>query len=391
MQLPANAQLVITAANSLSALGVNFETIATPAHLGPGQQAEPCRRLPQAQHQRLKDLQRQNKAYRPQDPAVLQLLACLNALPPRGGLTQPGTGLVCVGSSRGATAAWEQHYQQHIQKRQGKISPFASPMTTPGNLASALLQAAEAEHTWAMDTSMTCISSLSAMANAVAWLSAGMAQRALVGGTEAPLTGFTLRQLKSAGVLASPGHPCRPFHKNSGGMALGEGAALFLLEPGKQHQQRNVLAELKGIGLASENAPHPAAISAKGEAFFLAMQRALAGHSPTSVDLILAHAPGTPAGDAAELQAIARFFGDRTPPVASTKQLLGHTLGASAALSLAYALGLLSAAEPLQSAMLRALCWQHAPPPPGNLKNVLINAAGFGGVAGSIFISSPLT
>ena len=51
------------------------------------------------------------------------------------------------------------------------------------------------------------------------------------------------------------------------------------------------------------------------------------------IDLIVAHGAATKKGDAAENKAIAALFGDKKPPVVYHKWLLGHSLGAAAAMS----------------------------------------------------------
>ena len=48
------------------------------------------------------------------------------------------------------------------------------------------------------------------------------------------------------------------------------------------------------------------------------------------VDYINTHGTSTPAGDITELKAIKEVFGDKIPPISSTKSLTGHSLGAAA-------------------------------------------------------------
>ena len=66
------------------------------------------------------------------------------------------------------------------------------------------------------------------------------------------------------------------------------------------------------------------------------MQAAIqdAGMTPDKVDYINAHATSTPLGDVVETRAIKQLFGEHAPEIAisATKSMIGHTIGASAAI-----------------------------------------------------------
>ena len=161
---------------------------------------------------------------------------------------------------------------------------------------------------------------------------------------------------------------------------LGEGAAVFALERAVPRPGDLVL---RAVGFGFERAASRTGITPTGEHFQQAMRQALrlAGRGPAEVDAIVLHAPGTIAGDAAELAAVRAVFDDDLPALLSNKWLLGHTLGAAGALSLDFALWLLR--NPLAPAP--------GPPYAGFLTEtavplrarrcVLVNAAGFGGNA----------
>ncbi|MCB0634129.1 MAG: beta-ketoacyl synthase N-terminal-like domain-containing protein [Saprospiraceae bacterium] len=286
-----------------------------------------------------------------------------------------------IGSSRGATGLWEQHFAQFTNEGTGKLSPLASPTTTLGNISSWLGAYLNIEGP-AISHSVTCSTALQAIANGVAWLESGRCQRFLAGGSEAPLTPFTLAQMKALRIYADPepaAYPCRSFdpeiHNNS--MVLGEGAALYLLEANAVRP----LAWIRGIGFAQEIPTTPTSVSARGDAITRAMRQALSEYGEDQVDVVICHAPGTRLGDAAERYAIDTVLGKQMPFLTGNKWKLGHTLGASGALSLEMALLMLQRQEiysipflPVTESRVRSV------------SSVMVNAMGFGGNAISLIL-----
>jgi 3-oxoacyl-(acyl-carrier-protein) synthase len=106
-----------------------------------------------------------------------------------------------------------------------------------------------------------------------------------------------------------------------------------------------------------------------------------------NIDLIILHAPGTVKGDAAEQNAIQTIYGTNTPLMWSNKWKIGHTLGASGAMSLECALHILEYQNIEKVSQLHGLPLASAE---GRIKkpirNILINAVGFGGNAVSIVV-----
>lgn len=284
-----------------------------------------------------------------------------------------------LGSARGPTGNLEAAHRTHMAGE--SLPAHTSPVTTLGAAAQAVawdlgLTGAVADH------AITCGSAAFALADAWLWLQAGLADRLLAGGTEAPLTDFTAAQLTALGLLDSRSDsdwPCRPFApKTRNTFTLGEGAALFALEAAESRPP-NAIALLEGFGWGTERAASPAAIDPEGKALRQAMRHALerTGLAAGDIDAVLAHAPGTVLGDAAERSALVDLWPDGTPPLSSSKWKIGHTLGASAALSLHLAVHLLQGGDYAPPE------YPDAPPWPDGLRprRVLINATGFGGAA----------
>ena len=160
-------------------------------------------------------------------------------------------------------------------------------------------------------------------------------------------------------------------------MVLGEGAAVICLEAG---ERKNAMAQIIGIGYATEELDHPASISASGSAFQRAMKMALGKTSPEEVDAVVMHAPGTVKGDLSEMAALKAIFGEQLPALTTNKWKLGHTFGASGALSLELAVLMLQQQEFIPVPYLSEVNI------PKQLNKILVNAVGFGGNAVSILI-----
>ena len=323
-------------------------------------------------------LQQESPKYKDLDPTVLYAMyAARQALCEAGWPTDKDFG-VNIGSSRGATTLFEQYHAQYLA--QGKTTPLASPTTSLGNIASWVMQDAKGKGV-AISHSITCSTALHALVNAVAWLHADMAEAFLIGGSEAALTPFTLAQMKALkmyGDAAAP-YPSQPLlsSKEKSTMVLGEGAAVFALEKGSSP---HALATIRGIGYASEPITHPVAISADAQALRRSMQQALEGIDPAEVDVVIPHATGTLKGDQAEYLALAEVFGTNLPLLTSHKWKIGHTFAASGALAMEMAILMLQQQHFLPIPYLPAT-------PERPLKNILINATGFGGNAVSVLIS----
>ena len=134
---------------------------------------------------------------------------------------------VNIGSSRGATHLFETYYDDFIKN--GKAQTLSSPTTTLGNISSWVAhdlqtQGPEISH------SITCSTALHAMLNGIAWMLSGMSPKFLVGGSEAPLTPFTVSQMQALKVYARENNefPCRALDldKTQNSMVLGEGASI---------------------------------------------------------------------------------------------------------------------------------------------------------------------
>lgn len=322
---------------------------------------------------------RKEKKYQQLDPSVhYAIIVSRMAVKQAGWQNTQGFG-INIGSSRGATTIFEKYHTEFIENGGQKVNPLCSPTTTLGNIASWV--ASDLNNSGpSISHSATCSTSLQSIVNAIAWLKSGFCTHFLAGGSEAPLTGFTIAQMKAlkiySGLEGDFPSQSMDLNKSHNSMILGEGAACFCLEQFSE----NALAYITGIGYGTELISHGASLSVDAICLQKSMQMALEGHDPKSVDIIVMHSPGTILGDNSEMKAVNAIFGDHKPFMTGNKWKIGHTLGTSGALSLEMALLMLQHNHYIQVPYLPEKSQSK------DIKKILINAAGFGGTGLSLLI-----
>lgn len=125
---------------------------------------------------------------------------------------------------------------------------------------------------------------------------------------------------------------CSPFNR-SGGITLGEGAGMLIIESYEHAKARGakIYCEVLGSGVSSD-AHHITAPDPEGNGQMLAISRAIAnsGLNPEDIDYINAHGTGTAKNDVAEFLSLHTIFdGSNKLSVSSTKSMTGHCLGAA--------------------------------------------------------------
>ena len=286
-----------------------------------------------------------------------------------------------IGSSRGATGLFEKYHKDFLQNNSTAV--LTSPTTTLGNISSWISNDLQSKGP-SISHSITCSTALHAILNGVAWIKSGMAKKFLVGGSEAPLTPFTIAQMRALKIYASEeenDYPCRALdlNKQKNSMILGEGAGVACLEYGIH---KNSLAIIEGLGFATESLEHNISLSADARCLQDSMSMALGSVPPKEIDIIVMHAPGTIKGDAAEFAAIKKIFGNFLPALTTNKWKVGHTFGASGILSVEMGTLMLKHQRFLGVPF-------RSPNPPRKINRVLVNAVGFGGNAVSILLKNP--
>lgn len=180
-----------------------------------------------------------------------------------------------------------------------------------------------------MTINTACTSSANALLEAKNLINASVVEKVIVVGLEvfSPVmsSGFAAMELLSK---SKP----KPFETNRDGLVLGEGVGAILL--GKDESSW----ELVG-GFSNCNSETITSVSSSGEECVEVMNKALKNSSlhVEDITLLKAHATGSQANDEAEMNAIKKVF-TKEPTIITLKQHIGHTIGASGVLEIAYLL-----------------------------------------------------
>ena len=331
--------------------------------------------LPEYIRKKVNSLREQNSKYRYLDNSVLYAILAGRTAAISG--IQGNTG-INIGSSRGATGLFEKYHSEYL--RTGNASTYTSPSTTLGNISSWVAQDLQIKGP-EFSHSVTCSTGMHSILNGIAWIQSGMAGSFLVGGSEAPLTGFTLAQMRAMKIFAikESDYPCRSLDmaKTSNTMILSEAAGIIGLEA---EISENTLAVIKGIGYANEQLKHGASLSKNGKCLQRSMKMAMKTSGISEVDAVVLHAPGTMGGDQAEVNAVKKVFGAKMPAITSNKWKVGHSFAASGILSLQMAVMM------LEYQRFLPVPFSEFQQQPAKLDHILVNSVGFGGNAVSILI-----
>ena len=382
-----NKKIAITALSSFSPLGNQPELIweeylkETPliSEKEIGNQTISVASISRELVELVETLKASDNKYKSLDNSVLYAILASRQAVEKAGWTENDIFGINIGSSRGATELFEKHHQEFIET--GKTGTLASPTTTLCNISSWIahdLKSSGPE----ISHSITCSTALHALLNGVAWLRAGMADKFLVGGSEAPLTPFTIAQMQALKIYSKEenDYKCRAFdlNKTKNSMVLGEGAAVICLEIG---ESKNALAYIEGIGYATDILEHGISISTEADCFQKSMKMALQNTNLSEVDAIVMHAPGTIKGDLSEYKAIQKIFKENLPMLTTNKWKIGHTFGASGMLSVELAIMM------MQHNQFIGVPFAESQSQRKNIRKVLVNAVGFGGNAVSVLLS----
>jgi len=306
-------------------------------------------------------------------------------------IVNPRTGII-MGSGGPSTRTIVEAADTARAKGPKRVGPFAVPKAM-SSTASATLA------TWFKikgvnySISSACATSNHCIGNASEIIQLGKQDVIFAGGCEE--LDWTLSVLFDAmGAMSSkyndtPAVASRAFDADRDGFVIAGGAGVLVLEELEHAKARGarIYAEVAGYGATSDGEDM---VAPSGEGALRCMKMALATVKPT-VDYINPHATSTPIGDLKEIEAIRAMFGAKVPPIAATKSLTGHSLGAAGAQEAIYSILMMNNGFICESAHIANIDPAMADMPIVRERRdnvalgcVLSNSFGFGGTNASV-------
>ena len=283
------------------------------------------------------------------------------------------------------------------QKSPKRVGPFAVPKAM-SSTASATLA------TWFKikgvnySISSACATSNHCIGNAMEIIQRGRQDMIFAGGCEE--LDWTLSVLFDAmGAMSTkfndhPDKASRAYDVDRDGFVIAGGAGVVVLEELEHAKARGakIYAEVVGYGATSDGYDM---VAPSGEGAVRCMKQALEGVG-APVDYINPHATSTPVGDMKEIEAIREVFGDDCPPIAATKSLTGHSLGAAGVQEAIYSLLMMKNGFICESANIETMDPAFADMPIVRERRdnvalgcVLSNSFGFGGTNACVVFKRP--
>lgn len=179
--------------------------------------------------------------------------------------------------------------------------------------------------------SSACATSAHCIGNALELIQLGKQDVVFAGGGE-ELHWALSSQFDAMGALSTkyndnPAVASRTYDADRDGFVSSGGGGMVVVEELEHALARGakIYGEVVGYGATSDGYDM---VAPSGEGAIRCMQMAMQGVDGP-IDYLNTHGTSTPVGDVKELAAIREVFGDKGVPLASTKSLTGHALGAA--------------------------------------------------------------
>jgi 3-oxoacyl-[acyl-carrier-protein] synthase-1 len=312
--------------------------------------------------------------------------AILDAGLEEGEVSNERTGII-MGSGGPSTRTIVESADITRDKGPKRVGPFAVPKAM-SSTASATLATNFKIKGVNYSISSACATSNHCIGNAYEMIQWGKQDRVFAGGCED--LDWTLSVLfdamgaMSSDFNATPAVASRAYDKSRDGFVIAGGAGVLVLEDLDMAKARGakIYAEVTGYGATSDGYDM---VAPSGEGAARCMRQALSTVKG-KVGYINPHATSTPVGDRQEILAIREVFGKDVPPIAATKSLTGHSLGATGVQEAIYSLLMMQNGFICESANITEIDPDFADLPivrkridNVQLDTVLSNSFGFGG------------
>ncbi len=268
------------------------------------------------------------------DAAAFNYIAMCEALEDAGldteSISHPRIGLI-MGSGGASNKNFLQAADTLRERGAKRVGPYMVPRTM-GSTTSANLATAFKIKGVNYSISSACSTSAHCIGNACELIQMGKQDLVFAGGGEEVHWTMTMlfdgMNALSSKFNDTPEKASRTYDALRDGFVISGGGGVLVLES-LEHAlargARKIYAEVVGYGATSDGYDM---VAPSGEGAVRCMHQALATVEGP-LDYINTHGTSTPAGDIVELKAIREVFGEEIPPLASTKSLTGHALGAA--------------------------------------------------------------
>ena len=228
---------------------------------------------------------------------------------------------VIVGSGTGSSRELKNVFDTAREKGIKRVGPYAVTRTM-GNTTSAAISTFFQTKGVSFSIASACSTSLHCISYGFDLIKNGKQKTVIAGGSEDDhWTGAMM--FDAMGALSTkcndkPERSSRPYDLNRDGFIPSGGGGILILEEYETAKKRG--AQIYGeIISCHETSDGFSLVSPSGEGASRCMQGL---EHLDKVDYINTHGTSTPAGDITELKAIKEVFGDKIPPISSTKSLL---------------------------------------------------------------------
>lgn len=304
------------------------------------------------------------------------------------------TGII-AGSGGGSTLSQVESADILREKGLRRVGPYRVTQTMGSTVSACLATPFKIQGT-NYSISSACSTSAHCIGNALELIQLGKQDRVFAGGGEEEH--WTLSCLFDAmGALSTkyndtPTKASRAYDSARDGFVIAGGGGMVVVEELETALARgaNIYAEVVGYGASSDGYDMVAPSGGGAERCMKLAAATVDG----PIDYINAHGTSTPVGDIAELKAVKSVFGDKIPPIGSTKSLSGHSLGAAGVQEAIYALLMQEAGFIAASANIDELDENAGSMPiiqtridNAKIDTVMSNSFGFGGTNASLVFS----